>query len=82
MEERTEFKNLMYELYKKDYSEQCNYFSRNIYRLYRVNIDSNSGMVWSYDYFFSHYTALEYYIDRANIELRKRKIEKIKNHLK
>ena len=58
MEERTEFKNLMYELYKEDYSKY-------------------TGMIWSYDYFFSHYTSLEYYIDKADLELRKRKIRKI-----
>ena len=63
MEERTEFKHLMYELYKKDYSE-------------------HTSMVWSYDYFFSHYTAIEYYVDKANQILRKRKIEKIKNRFK
>ena len=58
MEERTEFKHLMYELYREDYSE-------------------HTGMVWSYDYFFSHYTALEYYVDKADLTIRKRKIQKI-----
>lgn len=62
MVQRTEFRNLMYELYVKDYS-------------------NHSGMVWDYDYFFERYTALEYYIDKANLTIRKRKIEKIKNGL-
>ena len=62
MVQRTELRNLMYELYKEDYSK-------------------HTGMIWEYDYFFSHYTALEYYIDKANLILRKQKIEKIKNGL-
>lgn len=60
MEERTAFKNLMYELYKEDYSKY-------------------TGIIWDYDYFFSHYTALEYYADKAELTIRKRKIERIKN---
>ena len=62
MVQRTEFRNLMYELYKEDYSK-------------------HTGMIWEYDYFFSHYTALEYYVEKAYIELRKRKIQKIINGL-
>jgi hypothetical protein len=50
-----------------------------MYELYLEDYDNSIN--WSYDYFFEHYTALEYYVDKANLILRKRKIEKIKNGL-
>lgn len=57
--------------------------TKNImYKLYKKDHDEYMGMLWGYGGFFSSCPKLEYYYKRANIILRKDKIEKIKNGFK
>jgi hypothetical protein len=52
-----------------------------MYELYKKDYSKFTKILWEYDYFFGNFPDIEYYQKRANIIMKKDKIENIKNKL-